>query len=189
MDVQEAYSIILDNPAHDYGNFYANCQPDSPVGVGQLFSRVRFPAFDPEHLVYDTVESLVYLLTHECDIAQENTRAFNDYALVCPLIRLEDCLAQLNRTYDDSYIMGFLGELGHDRVSRVTYFPPLNNDYMPSGGIIYLNQISHTNLTVLLGKDAERITCLTQNGLRIVDYKLTNHLLRPKSGNVPLSRW
>lgn len=187
MDVEEASRIILTATSHDYGNFYGGAQGELSLGVGQIYSNTRFSAYNSDDHLYDTREGLVYVLTHECDIDQDNSRPFNEHAIVCPIIPLENCVSMLE-PIGDAKLRGFLGELGKDNISRVTYFPS-TDDHLPHGGVIDLNQLSHVHISAFELEEAARVTALTASGLRILDYKITNHLLRPKAEKLALSRF
>jgi len=189
MDVSEASQIVLNATGHDYGNFYGGALSDQqPLGVGQIFDNVRFPILDIDELLYDTAEGLVYILTHECDISSDNKRPYNDFAVICPIIQLDACIGCLDKTLPSDVLISFLARLGKDEISRVAYFPSIP-DFLPNGGIVYLNQISHTHVNAFNSANAKRVTSLTTNGLRIIDYKLTNHLLRPKATALSLLRY
>jgi len=185
MDVNEASGVILNNSLHDYGNFYGGKQEQLPLGVGQLYNNIRFPLLNIDDGVYDTVEGLVYVLTHECDIDRNNSRPFNDSAVIVYVIPLESCIEQL-ASLPEQQFRGFIENLAKDNVNRVSFFPAIDC-FLPNGGVIYLNQLAHTHVSFF--DNAERVQTLTSNGLRIIDYKITNHLLRPKSVALPLSRF
>jgi len=188
MDVEKASEIILSATTHDYGNFYGGPQNHLSLGVGQIYNKIRYPMYDDEDSLYDTLEGMVYVLTHECDIDQKNERPFNKSAIICPILPLEHCLNSLNAQLVDDDLRSFLGYIGKDNVSRVTYFPAIK-DYLPHGGLIDLNQLSSTHVDAFTLDGSVRINALTASGLRILDYKITNHLLRPKSEKVSLHRF
>lgn len=188
MDVSEVSRIIVNAATHDYGNFYGSNLQNQPLGVGQIYGQIRYPIFNPEDQLYDTVEGFIYILSHECDIDSANERPFNDFVLISPIIPLDICNSHLREMMDDNNLSGFYSELGKDNVSRLSYFPPIA-EYLPYGGVSYFNQITHTHITAFQLEDAFSITSLTANGLRIIDYKMANHLLRPKSVNLPLMKF
>jgi len=186
MDVTDAYQAVTSTDHYDYGKFFS-VDTSGALGVGQIFDGIRYPVFDKNDALFDTVEGLVYLLTHECDISMENERPFNDYLMLCPIFSLENCITELSASLSDESLLGFLANLGADRVSRVVYIPPLLT--LKYGGIMYLNQISHTHISSFNSDDATQIASVTSYGLRIIDYKVTNHLLRPKTANLPLMQY
>lgn len=188
MDVTEASQIIGSATGHDYGNFYGGVLGEQTLGVGQIFNNIRYPIFNSEDQVFDTVEGLVYILSHECDISADNVRPYNDYALVCPIINLEACIEHLRESLSYEELSSFLARLGRDEISRVSYFPPIAGSFI-NGGIIYLNQVTHTHISTFEIEGVEGVTSLTANGLRIIDYKIANHLLRPKATNLSLMRY
>ena len=188
MDVKEASQVVSSATGHDYGNFYGGELGEQTLGVGQIFNNIRYPIFNFEDQVFDTVEGLVYILSHECDISTENVRPYNDYALVCPIISLEACVEHLSKSLSNEELSSFLARLGRDEISRVSYFPPIAGCFL-NGGIMYLNQVTHTHVSTFKIKGVEGVTSLTANGLRIIDYKVVNHLLRPKATNLSLMRY
>ena len=88
---------------------------------------------------------------------------------------------------DDSSLSAFYSNLGMDNVSRLSYIPPIP-DYLPYGGVLYYNQITHTHISSFKNQD-DNIESMTYAGLRIIDYKITNHMLRPKAENLSLMRY
>jgi len=186
MDVTDAYQAVTSTDHYDYGKFFS-VGTSSALGVGQIFDGIRYPVFNKDDGLFDTVEGLVYILTHECDISITNQRPFNDYLILCPIFSLENCINELSISLSDELLLSFLASLGVDRVSRVVYIPPLPT--LQYGGIMYLNQISHTHVNSFRHDDATKITSVTSYGLRIIDYKVTNHLLRPKTANLPLMQY
>jgi len=187
MDAGKASEIILGASSYDYGNFYGAGIEGQPLGVGQIFQNIRYPLIDQAEMVYDTVEGHVYVLTHECDISAENQRAFNEFVLICPILSLEACADRLSKELTIEQLKGLFNDIGRDRVNRITFFPALNS--LPYGGILYLNHIAYTHISAFELENAEAATSVTAYGLRIIDYKITNHLLRPKSASLPLMEY
>lgn len=209
MDVIEASKIIIDassnkhssgttitgleagsahSSIHNYGKYYGKEIATFPLGVGQIYTGIRYPIINAEELVYDTVEGMVYVLTHECDVDQDNNRPFNDVALICPIIPLDVYLTHLQeQVTDDLLINDSLCQLGKDNIHRLLYFPPIYPE-LEYGGVINLNQITHTHISSFESANCKYITSLSADGLRVTDYKIKNHLLRPKDAPSPLSR-
>jgi hypothetical protein len=180
MEISDAWKIIENNTRQTFGKYYSPVSAEDPIGVGQIYRNVRYPVFNTAEGVYDTYEGYVYVLTHECDVSQDNNRPFNQNALICPIIPLDDCLEQFKSNMTDDVIGSFLANIAIEEVSRVKYLPPINEQDLPYGGLLDLNRISNTNISQLI----ERITSLTNYSLQILDYQLTNHLLRPSSATV-----
>ncbi len=187
MDIELVRNLIISKTIHDYGNFFGGVRSENSVGVGLFFNKIRYPVFNVGDVLYDTREGLVYILTHECDIDQKNIRPFNEYALICPVIPLESFHHEMSSIMDDSSLSAFYSNLGMDNVSRLSYIPPIP-DYLPYGGVLYYNQITHTHISSFKNQD-DNIESMTYAGLRIIDYKITNHMLRPKAENLSLMRY
>jgi hypothetical protein len=178
MNVEEAHRVLVDALTLDPGRFYSGGENLS-LGVGKLYARVRVPIYDVAEAVYDTGEGSVLVLTHECDVDTANDRPFNDYLLVCPIIRFEAFVETYSAKLGDERLRGFLVDLARHNVSRVSYIPwgPAS---LPFGGLLYLNQISSTHISAFARDEVTVIGATTAYGLIIIDKALTNHLLRPK---------
>ncbi len=187
MDIEAARVLVTNSATHNFGNFYGGVNSERALGVGLIFDNVRYPVFNVENVLYDTREGLVYILTHECDLDQDNQRAFNDYALICPVIPFEEFHAKMSASMSDSELGAFYGNIGKENVSRLSYIPAISNT-LPHGGVLYYNQITHTHIDSFSGS-ATKIESLTYSGLRIIDYKMINHLLRPKADSLSLMRY
>jgi len=188
MDAEEASKLIHNSAAHNYGNFYGGSAHRLQLGVGLIYNGIRFPLLNIDDLIYDTHVGLVYILTHECDIDSRNVRPYNDHLIVCPIISLEACVTHLSSILNTGDLKSFFHRVGRDDISRVTYLPPIS-EHLPNGGLIYFNQITHTHINMFDNSDADRIESVTANGLRVIDYKVANHLLRPKSESLSLIRY
>ncbi len=159
MDVKEAYNILNDQSAYDFGRFYGPL--DAPLGVGQLYSGVRYSSFNHADQLFDTREGYVYVISHECDLSQDNIRPFNHYTILCPVIKLEDCVRELSNSMGQDRLKTFLRDLGKDVISRVVFFPAIDGGALPYGGIIYLNQLSHIHVDAFRYPNAEYVNSLT----------------------------
>jgi hypothetical protein len=180
MDIQKAYSHLSERLAIDRGRFYGGVGNGLPLGVGLIYDSIRFPVYEEENRLFATAEGLVYVLTHECDISQDNQRIFNDRVLVCPVLALEDFVAEYSIEYSDNELLSFLSALADKRVFRVVYIPPIS-PRLQYGGLLNLNEVSHTSVSEFDGVDAKRIQTLTSYGVGVVDNFIKNHLLRAKS--------
>lgn len=188
MTPTEACALIYETTKTDYGKFYGPLSKGSALGVGQIFSSINYPLINTQDGLFDTYQGNVYILTHECDIDQANKRPYNDYLLICPIIPLETVVKQMVAISKDKLI-NFLKDLANDQISRVCYLPPVEDSFLPYGGIVYMNQISSTHVSQINKEESESVVSLSHYGLRLIDYKLTNHLLRPKSASLPLRKY
>lgn len=155
------------------------------IGVGQFFDNVRYPVVNVERQVFQTAEGLCYLLTHECDLDPSNSRSFNDFALILPVIRFDIWYAKFATEFSEepARIKSFLKNLAHRAVSRVMYIPCIGAD-LEFGGLLYLNQLTSTHVSLLQSSSARLVCSLTGYGLDKVDHMLQRHLLRPKANRL-----
>jgi hypothetical protein len=185
MTPEQACKILTDKTSLEIGRFYGSSD-NLNIGVGLLYRNIRCPVFDISDQLFNTVEGLVYVITHECDIDQNNKRPFNDYLSVCPLINLEDFLVEYENEFkDDEALKNFLDAVAGKQVSRIVYLPPIS-PYFKYGAFLYLNNLVGTHISAFAKKNA--IGALSVFGLQIVDFALENHLLRPKSEQLSLYR-
>lgn len=61
------------------------------------------------------------------------------------------------------------------------YLPRIPNSEFKYGGLIYLNEISNTEVKDVQ-YNSSSLASLSSYGTRVLSYKLENHLLRPKAG-------
>lgn len=184
MDVNAAYAIVRDQLDFDPGRFF-NRGEGLSLGVGQVYRGVRFPMYNIDDALFDTVEGHALVLTHECDVDQENRRPFADYLLISPIIEFEALIQEYSRRLGDDRLQGFLVELAKRNVSRVAYLP-WGLATLPYGGVINLNQICSTHVSAFESGSAEVSGATTSYGLQIIDHQLTNHLFRPKTQSLGL---
>jgi len=110
----------------------------------------------PTEIGFETGVGLALVLTHECDIGQNNRRHFNELFLVCPIIPLA------NR---------------ESKVHRAMYFPIYNTQACPEmegGGVIYLNHKSSCAVHWITDLTAQAVCSLTAEGLGAFAAKLHN---------------
>ena len=179
MTVEEAYEILRDGSPLTPGKFYQSANHLS-LGVGKLYDGIRYPLLNLEDFVFDTLEGLVLILTHECDVDQENIRPFNDHLLVCPIIQLDDFIAEYSDRVGEDKLPSFLSNVASRNVSRVMYFPPLPS-CLEYGGLIYLNQICSSHVAAFTKEVVKSVGAVSVYGLMQFDKHLSNHLLRPKA--------
>ena len=183
MEPDEAYRRVIRSYTGDVGSFYA---PGTTLGLGKglLMREAIFAQFDDDTGLYRTAQGAAYVLTHECDVDEENDRVFNADILVCPLIPLEAVVDALREDLNADQLVSFCANLGARNISRLVYLPPF--DGCQFGGVMALNQI--TNATTDALRDRAAVICaVTAHGLAQIEYALENHLLRPKADRLALS--
>lgn len=176
MDVQGAHRVLAEGAA-DVGRFYS-AGHDLALGKGTIYSGVSYPSYHEAEAGFYTLNGLVLVLTHECDVDAANARFFASHVLVCPIIPLATLIAELNQVENDQQQQSFLTNLAHRNVFRLVYLPP--GPSIDFGGILDLNRITNTHITAFGQPGAARISALTAYGLQSIEYAIQNHLLRPK---------
>jgi hypothetical protein len=184
LSVEDAHKLLGEKLTFDAGKFFGPAGSLS-IGVGQIYLGIRYPLYSPEREFYQTAEGAVYLLTHECDIDQRNVRPFNADLLICPILDFRIFVDEYQRDFSEALLKSFISALGLRDVSRVIYLP-YYDDSLPYGGLLYLNQISNTNIASFSKASAQRLCSVTRYGLQIIDQSICHHLLRPKAEVVPL---
>ncbi len=167
---------------YDSGKFYGD-PSNLDLGVGLIYDYIRYALYDTSSEAFDTVEGLVYILTHECDVSNE--RAFNDHVLICPIIDFKIFATSYVLTFSAERFAQLAADLVQDLIFRAVYIPPISQNILPHGGILYLNQITNTHLSVFNLTGAQKVSALSGYAQRIIDTKLQNHLLRPKDQKLP----
>lgn len=185
MDVEKAYQHVARNLTIDIGSFYSSGEQLS-LGVGKIYTGVRYPIYGEERDIFVTVSGGVYVLTHECDIDQRNQRVYNEQVLVCPLIPFETSVERLEELLHPDQLLGFLTCLARREVSRIVYLPPLPSHF-PFGALLNLNMISSTHVSAFSRHGAQTIAAVTGRGLMVIDQMLENHLFRPKVERLTLT--
>jgi len=175
MTVDDAYEVVSSNLSYEAGAFYGTTFGIT-LGAGLFYSNVRQPAFDKQSLLYKTVRGPAYVVTHECDVAQSNSRPLNDSVLICPLIPFEDFFAEFESLPN---LPAFLGELATRDVYRAIFVPTV--DGYPYGAILYLNRITSTDVGAFGENGVQCIAAVSTVGLREIDAALSNLLLREKA--------
>lgn len=186
MDAYEAHTYISSKLTVDAGRFFTK-GVDLPLGVGKIFSSVRYPVYIQESQIYQTLEGLVYILSHECDIDPANQRTFNDHLLICPILDFQKFIEEYQKQYTEDQLKSFLSHLAEHKISRVVYLPHIP-DCLPFGGILYLNQVTNTHVSEFSQNRVSEVGTVTAPGLMVIDYSLLNHFLRPKSVSLPLEK-
>jgi len=183
MDPRKSFEIATANLPAASTRFYGDVR-NSAIGAGMILAEVEYPAFISTENRFGVVRGLVIVLTHECDLDQGNARVFNDAAIICPIIKLENMTDTLSEIMDDVDLNDFLSNVSARNVNRLLYIP-LVPEVMPLGGYLYLNLISHTHLSKLTEQTVKTVCMLSGEGLRELDYALERHLRRPKADRLP----
>jgi hypothetical protein len=184
---RKASELAIEHFPHKAGAFYGSANGLS-LGVGLIYDCIRYPLLDEESQLFDAVEGLVYVLTHECDVDPANDRHFNEYVLICPIIKFEEWSTELASTKSEDELFGFIPDLVSGKIFRACYLPPVNDKTLPFGGILYFNNICSTHRKFFLNTNANAICALSGYAQQIIDYRLQNHLLRPKVEQLPQLR-
>ncbi len=168
----------------DPSRFYGDAS--LPMGAGLLLRRCPYPLPDPLEPRFRTVLGYALVLTHECDIDQTNERMFNDMVLVLPVIPLEKLCASMEEERGQGAWAGILPEIAANKVFRVMYIPPVpqhlsGGSDLSHGGVLLFNTISHAPIKWFDHYGTENVCSLSALGLRSLDYRLENHLRRPKA--------
>ncbi|WP_426265133.1 hypothetical protein [Sphingomonas sp. PWP1-2] len=149
-----------------------------------LIDNVEYPAYVASESRFGVLRGLVLVLTHECDLEQDNSRVMNDAAIICPVIPLEAFVENLEGVLDDNAAGQLLSHVTARNVNRLVYIPVIA-DFLPMGGYLYLNLLSHTHLSKLIGDNVTRVCMTSPEGLREIDLALERHLRRPKDDRMP----
>lgn len=175
----------------DPGRFYGPAS-GLPIGAGIVLRDCPYPLPDESKAEYRTAVGPTLVLTHECDVDQNNDRMFTDHILVVPIVPLEILCQQLEDDFGKGSWGGLLPKIAADEVFRVSYLPPipahLGATELSFGGVINLNNISYSPLEWFHTFNTMPVCSLSYSGLRSLDVKLENHLRRAKSVYLPFSR-
>jgi hypothetical protein len=172
----------------DAGKFFAPPSKAISLGVGKIYSGIRYPIYNEDKQIFQTVQGLVYVLTHECDIDQNNIRPFNTEVLICPILDFRLFVKHFQTVHSEEQLKNFLLNLAQRKVSRVIYIPEYAPD-LPYGGLLYFNQITNTHISAFSLDNVKEVCTVTRYGLEIIDQSIENHFLRPKAENLPLLRY
>lgn len=178
MNIEDAYHCVAAGFRSDPGSFYDPGQRLT-LGKGSIQREARFAIFNAETGKFDTAVGCAYILTHECDVDEDNGKTLSDEVLVCPIMPLPDIVEEYGQVLGEAQLKGFLANLGARNISRMAYLPPIP-EHLPYGGVMFLNQITHSSVSIL--KEEAKLVCfLSGTGLQAIEYILENHLLRPKA--------
>jgi hypothetical protein len=186
VDIQTAYEIVNAQSPPDFGKFYGQAE-NIDIGAGIILDNVSYPAYHEHDKRYKLVRGFACVLSHECDIDQSNIRFFNNLLLIAPIIKFDQFSEEFSERSGPEQLRSFLDSLSKRNISRIVYVPTIANK-LPWGGIIYLNQITHTHIDSIGSKSAaERICSLSAFGLQHLDQMLQRHLFREKAQRLAFS--
>jgi len=184
--IESATSEILEsfvNHKSVYGSL-----GELPFGAGMVCGDIKYPIPNIKKGVFITVSGTVLVLTHECDIAPGNNKVFNEDILICPIIPFKNFFNLYKAKFPEEKLKSFLKSLSENRVNRMMYIPPHGQDVLKYGGLLFFNKICSTHRE-LIEKDDSAVCTLSAIGYDKLGYMLHNHLLRPKSVDLPLTRF
>jgi nucleotide-binding universal stress UspA family protein len=124
VEIDAYLRLVLQN--FDFANpgaFYGAVGERS-LGSGLIYADVVFPLFNEETSVFDTVQGLAYVVTHECDADQNNVRHFNDLVVICPLIPLRALIRKYEPVFGEEQLKSLLVSAAKNEVFRVFFLPP-----------------------------------------------------------------
>jgi hypothetical protein len=140
-----ALALCLKYFRADPSRFYGPAQ-SLPIGAGMVLRDCVIALPHPTETRLETGLGLGLVLTHECDIDQDNDRYFNELLLICPIIPLDIFCARCEREEGTGAWGGILPEIASQNVHRAMYLPPVHSarvcPELEGGGIVYLNHIS-----------------------------------------------
>lgn len=186
MDAGTGYSRATANSPPSHARFYGDVG-DAGVGAGMLLANVEYPTYLADNDTFAVVRGLVVVLTHECDLDQDNERLLNDSALICPVIPLEQFVEGVSEAVGDELAAQFIGNITARYVNRVMYIPMIPN-VLPLGGYLYFNLLTNTSFSRVTENGAESVAMLSVDGLLELDLSLEQHLRRPKSDRIPFQQ-
>jgi hypothetical protein len=168
------------------GAFYGEVGHRS-LGAGLVYEDVIFPLFNDERGDFDTVQGVAYVVTHECDVDQNNVRYFNDLVVICPVIPLHALVHEYEPLFGEEQLKSLLVSAAKNEVFRVFFLPPapdlLDVPVLRNGALLYLNQLCSTHVGVFA--QARAVCALSTRGIGRLDWKLQNLLFRPKAEGLP----
>ena len=193
MRFPRAYELCVENAKakRDFGRFYGPAT-GLPLGSGLLISDCVLAFANESEKRYQTGTGPALILTHECDIDQANARHFNDLFLAFPIISLDDFCDEFETEHGPESWAAFLPALVKDDVVRAMWIPPVPDSSkcpeLQGGGVIYLNQLSHSRVEWVTDIEKQAICTLSSFGLRYFDAKIGNLWNREKAVPLPLFR-
>lgn len=184
MDIDEAYAVLIEGHGA-FPRFYGSAE-GLALGVGLILDNAAYPVYDDAGGDFVVVEGMVYVVSHECDIAQENERPFNDAALICPIIPLQNVLNEYLQGFPEDKVLSFVHQLANSKVDRAAYVPTIP-DRLSHGGVLYFSTMTSTSVAELFKPDVEARCAVSEPGLKYIDDRLHQAILkRPKDQRLPL---
>jgi hypothetical protein len=169
------------------GAWYGHAGALAP-GVGVIFDGIVYPLFNPITGRYQVQSGLVLILTHECDIDQNNVRVMNRGFLLAPLIPLNTFAANFSDGLEEE-ARALARDIAANKIHRLMFLPPPNEllriDNFPLGAFLYFNAITNADVSHLSADGARAVCALSEIGLQALDARLKNHLFRPKAEQLP----
>jgi hypothetical protein len=179
---------VKHNPARFSGAWYGHAGTLAP-GVGVIFDGIAYPLFNPSTQRYQVQSGLVLILTHECDIDQNNSRAMNRGFLLVPLIPLAMFAAHFSNEGLEDDARALARDIAANKVHRLMFLLPPNEllrvANFPLGAFLYFNAITNADISHLSADGARPVCALSEVGLQALDARLKNHLFRPKAEQLP----
>jgi hypothetical protein len=150
------------------------------LGTGVIVSDIPLPIFVPDASAYQIRESIALILSHECDISQDNKRPNNSDVIVVPLIPFEEFFATLP---NDAAARSYVGHLVSGNISQLFFLPPWEKH--PTGSVVYLNRICSTHIDLVARDGVKKVIALSAYGHQKLIERLGDHLLRGKAEQLP----
>jgi hypothetical protein len=189
MQLEEYSQLALKHFSFERPGAFYGAAAGRSLGAGLIYSGIIFPLYNLDTGAFDTVEGTVYILTHECDVDQENVRQFNDLVVVCPLISLENFVSVYESALGEERLKTFLTAAAKNDVVRVFFLPPapeiMHIGDLAHGAMLYLNQLCSTHVSIFRRDGATPLCALSDHGLDRLDWKIRNLLFRPKYEELP----
>ena len=185
MEVDEAYKLLVEGHGA-FPRFYGSAD-GLDLGVGLILDGAAYPIYDDGAGEFAVAEGIVYVVSHECDLSQENERPFNDAALVCPIIPLQLVLDHYLLGLSADKVRSFIHQLSASRVDRAAFIPTIP-DRLPHGGVLYFSTMTSTTVSELKRPNVATPCAVTVPGLKYIDDRLHQAILkRPKDQPLPLA--
>lgn len=186
MNPDEAYAVL--SAGHPSFPKFFGAAGQLDVGVGLILNNVAYPVYNDDDADWDIAEGLVYVVSHECDIAQENDRPFNDAALVCPIIPLANVIDQYLADLTPEQTKSFIHQLADSKVDRAIFLPAIP-EHLPHGGVLYFSTMTSTSVQELIKPEVVAECAVTVPALKYIDDRMHQALLkRPKDQLLPLAQ-
>ena len=183
--VDELTKVAVDHSTLSHlGAFYGPAANLAP-GAGLIMSGVAYPEFNETEQRFQVLRGDVLILTHECDIDPENSREFNTGFVCVPLIDMSLFAQNFAAAERKDLARNLARDIAADRVNRMFFLPPpneiLHSVGIQHGAFVYLNAITSSHVRLLKDPAVKPLCALSEYALDVLDAKLKNHFMRPKS--------